>query len=363
MYWRNLYVSFGLLLLLVTSAVFWLMIGRRVRRLARLEMNFVTSVSHDLRTPITIIASAADNMSRGVVRDQPHVTQYGTVIGTQAKKLSELVEQVLLFASVRKPVTRYALQPVAVQDVIETTLTALDALIRAAGVTIECDIEADLPPVLSDPVGLSQCLQNLITNALKYSGDKKWIGVRAVAAAGGAREVELSVRDHGIGIAAADLRYIFEPFYRSPNVIALKILGTGLGLAVAKTVAETMNSRLTVVSTPGAGSTFTLHFRPPRHRDSREHWLGGDYSNPDVIARSSELTQYSPESRLSIVRCVGVSAFAEARGPLDVGARRQGLTERSLSSLNVRRSASCSPFTIRSTAGDCSPVLRGTSMR
>lgn len=259
LYWRNLYISFGLLLLLVTSAACWLIIGRRVRRLALLEMNFVTSVSHDLRTPITIIASAADNMSRGVVRDLPHVTQYGTVIGTQANKLSELVEQVLLFGSVRKPSNRYVLQPVAVQDVIETTLTALDALIRAAGVTIERDIEPDLPAVLTDPVGLSQCLQNLITNALKYSGDKKWIAVRAARAAGGVREVEVSVQDRGIGIAAADLRYIFQPFYRSPRVVALKIYGTGLGLAIAKSVAETMNSRLTAVSAPGEGSTFTLH--------------------------------------------------------------------------------------------------------
>lgn len=266
LYWRNLYVSFGLLLLLVTSATIWLIIGRRVRRLARLEMSFVTSVSHDLRTPLTIIASAADNMSRGVVRDLPHFAQYGTVIGTQAKKLSELVEQVLLFASVRKPATRYQLQPVAVHEVIDTTLTALDALIRAAGVTIESDIEADLPAVLSDPVGLSQCLQNLITNALKYSGDRKWVGIRAARASGG-REVEVSVSDRGIGIAAADLRYVFEPFYRSPQAIALKIHGTGLGLAVAKTVAETMNSRLTVTSAPGEGSTFTLHLPAADARD------------------------------------------------------------------------------------------------
>ena len=258
LYWRNLYVSFGLLLLLVTSAAFWLVIGQRVRRLARLEMNFVTAVSHDLRTPITIIASAADNISSGVVRDQSHLSQYGTMIGTQAKKLSELVEQVLLFASVRTPSTRYVPQPIAVVDVIDTTLIALDELVRGAGVTVERDIEADLPPVLSDPVGLAQCLQNLVTNALKYGSDGKWIGVRAARAAGG-REVEVSVRDRGIGIAAADLRYIFEPFYRSPHVVAQKIHGTGLGLTVAKTVAETMGGRLTVASAPGEGSTFTLH--------------------------------------------------------------------------------------------------------
>ena len=256
---RNLAISFGLLLLLVTSGAAWIIITARVQRLARMEMNFVTAVSHDLRTPIAIIASAADNLTRGVVREGSQLTQYGTAIATQARKLSELVEQVLLFGAVRDASIRYVPRPIDVSEVIETTLAASKELIEAARVTVERDVDRNLPPAMSDPVGLSQCLQNLITNALKYGGNSRWLGVRAAVSADSSREIELSVRDHGIGIGEEELRYIFEPFYRSPAVAATKIDGTGLGLAVTRSVASAMNSRLTVVSALGEGSTFTLH--------------------------------------------------------------------------------------------------------
>ncbi len=103
-------------------------------------------------------------------------------------------------------------------------------------------------------------MQNLVTNALKYGGEPAWLGVRAVLAKNGSGpEIQVSISDRGIGIAASDLRHIFKPFYRSPSVAATPIRGTGLGLAVAKGVAEAMNGRLSVTSAPGQGSTFTLH--------------------------------------------------------------------------------------------------------
>jgi signal transduction histidine kinase len=107
---------------------------------------------------------------------------------------------------------------------------------------------------------LSQCLQNLITNALKYGKAQRWIGVRAAWAPGADRgEVQISVSDHGMGIESAELARVFEPFYRSHAAKEAQIHGTGLGLAVARRVAEAMNGRLSVTSQPGRGSTFTLH--------------------------------------------------------------------------------------------------------
>jgi signal transduction histidine kinase len=257
---RDLTISFGLLLLLVISMTMWIIISHRAQRLAKLQMNFVTAVSHDLRTPITIISSAADNIALGVVHERQQVAQYGTVIGSQARRLSALVEQVLLFASIRDSSHRYVLRPIDVSEAIETTLAASAELIQASRVSVERDIEHDLPPVMGDPFGLSQCLQNLITNALKYGGEPAWLGVRAVLSKNGnGPEIQVSISDRGMGIASSDLRHIFKPFYRSPSVSATQIHGTGLGLAVAKSVAEAMNGHLSVMSTPGEGSTFTLH--------------------------------------------------------------------------------------------------------
>ena len=181
----------------------WIIISHRAQRLAKLQMNFVTAVSHDLRTPITIISSAADNIALGVVHERQQVAQYGTVIGSQARRLSALVEQVLLFASVRDSSHRYVLRPIEVSEMIDTTLAASAELIQAARVSVERDIEPNLPPVMGDPFGLSQCLQNLITNALKYGGEPAWLGVRAVLAKNGnGPEIQVSISDRGIGIAA-----------------------------------------------------------------------------------------------------------------------------------------------------------------
>jgi signal transduction histidine kinase len=128
---------------------------------------------------------------------------------------------------------------------------------------IERDVPSDLPPIIGERMAVSQCVENLITNAVKYSRDERRIGIRARAVEDGQgeRQVQISVSDRGIGIAAEDLPHIFEPFYRSPAVRRSQIHGTGLGLALAKQVAESVGGTLTVVSEPGRGSTFTLSLR------------------------------------------------------------------------------------------------------
>jgi signal transduction histidine kinase len=224
-------------------------------------MEFVTTVSHELRTPLTIISSAADNIAQGVVQDRAQVTRYGSVISNQVRQLSALVEQILLFARHSRTPQRFTLQPLAVGDIIDATLASTEGLLRAAHFTIERDVEADLPLVMGDKVALAQCLQNLITNAVKYGRDQQWLGIRArlVERGPGEREIQISVSDRGIGIAKADLPHIFEPFYRSPAVTTAQIHGTGLGLSLAKDTAEAIGGRLTVSSDPGRGTTFTLH--------------------------------------------------------------------------------------------------------
>jgi len=126
---------------------------------------------------------------------------------------------------------------------------------------VEQQIEPNLPRIVGDLPALSQCVQNLITNALKYGSEQKWIGIQARLTEHGlsGKEVQISVSDRGIGIAPEELRHIFEPFYRSPSVTAAQIHGTGLGLPLAKSIMEAMKGQVTVKSTPGRGSTFTLH--------------------------------------------------------------------------------------------------------
>jgi signal transduction histidine kinase len=258
---RDLAIGFGVLLVLVINMAMLIVTSHRAQRLAQMQMDFVTAVSHELRTPLTVIISGADNICNGVVETGQQMARYGSVIGQQARQLFGLVERILLFAATRQGGLRYNLRPLQVQEVIDAALASTAGLIEGGHFTVECDIEDELPRVLGDASALSQCLQNLITNALKYGNEQCWIGIRASAHPNGsaAKEVQISVSDRGAGISDADLPHIFEPFYRSPSVKTAQIHGTGLGLPLSQSIAEAMNGRLAVESVPGRGSTFTLY--------------------------------------------------------------------------------------------------------
>jgi signal transduction histidine kinase len=269
---RDLAIGFGVLLVLAINMAMLIVTSHRAQRLAQLQMDFVTAVSHELRTPLTVIISGADNICNGVVGSGRQMAQYGAVIGNQARQLFGLVERILLFAATRQGRLHYNLRPVQVHEVVDTALASTAGLIEAGHFTVECDIQEDLPPVAGDAAALSQCLQNLITNALKYGSERRWIGIRARADDSGSagRQVQISVSDRGIGIGTADLPHIFEPFYRSPSVRAAQIHGTGLGLPLSQSIAEAMKGRLTVTSVMGRGSTFTLYMACAENPSQKE---------------------------------------------------------------------------------------------
>ncbi len=259
---RDLAISFGVLFLLVISIAILIITSMRAQRLAKLQMDFVTAVSHELRTPLTVISSAAENIAHGVVEGRQQLEQYGSVIGIQARKLFEMVEQILLFAAIREGHERYSLRPLEVTEILDMALTSTAGLVQTSKFDVERNIESHLPQVLGDLSALSQCVQNLITHALKYGSEQRWIGIEARLAEHGmegGKEIQISVSDRGIGISNDELGHIFEPFYRSPSVAAAQIHGTGLGLPLAKSIVEAMKGHVTVKSSPGHGTTFTLH--------------------------------------------------------------------------------------------------------
>jgi signal transduction histidine kinase len=257
---RNLALSFGVLLLLAASMGMIIVASQRAQRLARLQMDFVAAISHELRTPLAVICSAADNISDGLVEGREQLTKYGTVIKNQGQQLNQLVEQILLFAATRQSGNLYNFRPLHVSEILDAALHNTTGLVQAEQIVVEQHIEPDLPEVVGDLSAFSQCLQNLITNAVKYCGPHRWIGIRACLGKGDrGQEIQISIEDKGLGIASSELPHIFEPFYRSPAVTAAQIHGTGLGLPLAKSMAQAMGAKITVSSTPGQGSTFTLH--------------------------------------------------------------------------------------------------------
>jgi signal transduction histidine kinase len=258
---RNLLTS-GVVLLLLTSCMFLIVFAtRRAQKLAHLRLDFVANVSHELLTPIAAIHSVGQNLTDGLCDTKADSMLSGSNITGQTRQLADMVKQILLFVSTQNGTIRYTLCPLAVADIIGTIRKNVAMLVESNGFKVDQQVQEGLPNVMGDLPALSQCIQNLIVNAVKYSGKNRWIGISASIydAKTNQREIRISVRDHGRGISNSELGHIFEPFYRSPNVVDAQIHGTGLGLAVAKRIAQAMGGRLSVVSELGVGSTFTLH--------------------------------------------------------------------------------------------------------
>jgi len=263
----KLLAAFGFGLLFASIAL-WAIQSSKVRgavQLANMQMDFVAAVSHELRTPITAILSAGENVRDGLVQGRPALHEQGSIIAGQAGQLMELVDQVLQFAATTKGKPWHAEKAINVHGLIDHSLRNTAAVLQEEGFTVEQIMDPTLPAIVGDPSVLSQCLQNLIGNAVKYSAGSRWIGITAHVEWDRDKtyELQISVRDRGVGIGEGDLPHVFDPFYRSPQVVAAQIRGTGLGLSIAKRSAEACGGRLTVTSELGKGSTFTLHLPIP----------------------------------------------------------------------------------------------------
>ena len=258
---RNLAISFGLLAVLAGAMALLFSVSRRAERLAKLQMEFVAGVSHELCTPLAVINSAAENIVDGVVEGPAQVQEYGTIIREQGRRLERLVDEVLLFAAGRFGRVGYDLRPTDIGPVLEQSLAASEAMLRDSGFAVHKEVSPQLPFVIADAEALSKCLDNLLSNATKYSGENRWVALRAICVPDRATpEVHISVEDRGLGIAPADLSHVFEPFYRAQGVRDGQVRGVGLGLYLVKRMMEAMGGRVTVSSKPSKGSIFTLCF-------------------------------------------------------------------------------------------------------
>jgi len=258
---RNLAISLGLLAILAASMALIFSGARRSMALARMQMEFVAGVSHELCTPLAVIDTAAENLADGVVENAEQMREYGGLIRAQGRRLGRLVDEVLLFTAGRFGLSGYDLAPIDVVPILSQSLSMSEAHLREAGFTVAKEIGENLPPIVADPSAVVTCIENVVSNAMKYSNSSKWIGIRAnEAPAGSMAEVRISVEDKGIGISSADLAHIFEPFYRVQSVRDNQIRGVGLGLYLVKRMMEDMGGRVSVTSELGSGTVVVLHF-------------------------------------------------------------------------------------------------------
>ncbi len=252
---RNLLISFGILGLLGGSIGLIFLSAIRAQVLAQRQLDFVSAVSHEFRTPIAVIYSAGENLADGVAREEMQVSRYGNLIKGEGKKLAGMVEQILEFAGAKSGHKKYDFRETNVKNIVESALKDCEPLIIEKGFEVETEIAENLPQIQADANSLSHAVQNLIINSIKYSNGSNWL---KITAKNGGGTIKIAVEDKGIGIAKKDLKQIFSPFYRAKSVVDAQIHGNGLGLSLVKQTVEAHHGKIEVESEVGKGSKFTI---------------------------------------------------------------------------------------------------------
>ncbi len=264
MHFRHMAIGMSILVLLGVSGSLVIISSHRAQRLARQQMEFVAGISHELCTPLTAIRSAGQNLADGVVSNQDQVMSYGALVEREGRRLSEMLNGVMAFAGIVSGQKSYVRRPICVATIIDEVVSDYGRVLHEKGFVIEKKIAPEVPTIEADASALRRALQNLLDNAIKYAKNERWIGihVRLVSRAKG-EEIEMTVSDRGLGIPEADLPHIFDPFYRSEEVVAGGITGSGLGLSIVKHIVEGHGGRIEARSTIGQGTSFCIHLPVP----------------------------------------------------------------------------------------------------
>jgi signal transduction histidine kinase len=228
---RSAAVAGGVLLLLAGSAALVIVSARRERRLAGRQLEFVAAVSHELRTPLTVIRSAAENLRDGVVTEPARVREYGAVLREEGRRLTDMVEQVLAFAGADSAGAE-GRKAVDVERLVQAAVA--DAGLEGAGIEARVEVEPGLQAA-GDEATLAAALRNLLVNLRKYAAEGRYAKVTARTAGPMA---EIVVEDRGPGLAADEVRRVFEPFFRGRGAADSQAPGSGIGLALVRRIAE-----------------------------------------------------------------------------------------------------------------------------
>jgi len=223
--------------------------------LARLKSDFVSNVSHELRTPLALIRLYAETLELGRITTREKKQQYYRIIRKESERLTALINNILDFSRIEAGRKEYEFRETDIAQLVHNTLDSYRYQIEQQGFAFEESIDSNLPAVRVDREAIARALVNLVNNALKYSTDEKFLGVKLYRENG---VVKLEVMDRGIGIARRDQSKIFEKFYRTGDPLVHNTKGSGLGLSLVRHITQAHGGEIAVESTPGKGSKFTL---------------------------------------------------------------------------------------------------------
>ncbi len=256
------FIILSTLLIFISLGIIYVA-GRRERQLRQLKEDFISNVSHELKTPLSLIRMFSEILVTGRVKKEETKQEYYNIIHSESDRMSRLINNLLDFASLGRVGKGRHLERINIPQLVSKELEAYRWEVQKDGFQINIRVDTNVPDTYADPNAITMAFFNLLDNSVKYSGDQRQITV-CVEQRNGC--VDLSVTDKGIGIPLAEQQKIFEKFYRGSSPSIRKIRGSGIGLSITKNVAEMHGGEVLVESEPGKGSTFTLRIpirQPP----------------------------------------------------------------------------------------------------
>jgi len=243
------------LLFLFTGMALIIRATDREARLAQAKSNFVSNVSHELKTPLSLLSLFSEILELGRVDSEEKKTEYYGIIRHESLRLNKMIDNILDFSKIEAGRKTYVFADGDMAEVIEQVLSSYRYQIVNSGFQVQTNLQPDLPPVSIDRDAMAQAISNLLDNAIKYSRDVKQLSITTERRGS---DLSIEVADHGIGIPRAEQAKVFEKFYRVGNGLVHDVKGSGLGLSLVKHIVEAHNGTISVESDVGKGSRFTI---------------------------------------------------------------------------------------------------------
>jgi two-component system, OmpR family, phosphate regulon sensor histidine kinase PhoR len=226
------------------------------KKLSEIKSDFINNMTHELKTPLATISLAIDALTNEkVIHDSDKVRYYSGMIKDENKRMNKQVEKILQAARIEKQDIKLNLQELNAHDIIQKVADNLSLQIQEKNGSISLSLNADRHLIMADEVHFSNIVFNLLDNAIKYSKDNLHIDISTKVSNG---MLAISVKDNGIGMNRETQSRVFEKFYRAHTGNIHNVKGFGLGLSYVKATVEAHQGKVTVDSSLGKGSTFTI---------------------------------------------------------------------------------------------------------
>ncbi len=232
--------------------------------LARMKSDFVSTISHEFKSPLTSIRQLAELLHSGRVPSEERRRQYYDVLLEQSERLSLLTENILNLARIEEGHKEFEFERTDPAALLQEVISSMQDRVRHEGFSIELEVKKGLPMIMLDRVAITQAITNLIDNAVKYSGESRRV---MVSASDEAASLHIAVRDFGIGIRKEDRDKVFERFFRGGDELTRTVKGSGLGLTLVREIVEAHQGTVYAESEPGKGSTFFIRLPLPKREE------------------------------------------------------------------------------------------------